>query len=71
MTEPAPSRLRTIFAALKPDVRDVVVFGGIGLAGYGAGLAYPPAGFIVAGAALFWLGIFGIKDEPAQPAEQR
>lgn len=39
------------------DLRDAFVFGGIGLVGYGAGLIYMPAGFIVVGSAIFWLGV--------------
>ena len=39
------------------DVRDVFVFGGIGLAGYGIWIVSPPAAFVVVGLAFFWLGI--------------
>jgi hypothetical protein len=40
-----------------PDLRDVLVFGGIGAVGYGAWLIYPPAGFITVGVLFFFLGI--------------
>lgn len=46
---------------LVPDLRDAIVFGGIALAGYGAWLIYPPAGFMVGGGALFWVGMFGVR----------
>ncbi len=39
------------------DLRDIFVFGGLGCIAYGAAQIYPPAGWIVAGAGLFWLGI--------------
>lgn len=47
--------------ALLPDLRDLVVFGGIALASYGAWLIFAPAGFIVGGAALFYVGMFGVR----------
>jgi hypothetical protein len=40
-----------------PDLRDLLVFGGIGCAAYGAAQIYPPAAWIIAGAAIFWLGV--------------
>lgn len=46
---------------LLPDLRDLVVFGGLALAGYGAWLVYAPAGFIVGGAGLFYVGLFGVR----------
>lgn len=51
-----------LFERIKPmlawlDIRDVLVFGGIGLTAYGLSLAYPPAGWVFAGLALAWLGI--------------
>lgn len=39
------------------DLRDVFVFGGIGLAGYGIWQIYAPAAPIVVGSVLFWMGI--------------
>lgn len=42
-----------------PDLADVFVFGGIALVGYGLYCIYPPAAWIVTGAALFWLGLRG------------
>lgn len=44
---------------LRPDIdlRDVLVFGGIGAAGYGISMIYPPAAWIFCGLALFWLGV--------------
>jgi hypothetical protein len=51
-----------LIAALKrlnPDVdlRDCLVFGGVASVAYGAGMIYPPATWIVAGVAAFWLGV--------------
>lgn len=53
---------KTIAVAIFPftifELRDVLVFGGIGLASYGAALIYRPAAFIGAGLALFIVGKF-------------
>lgn len=38
------------------EVRDVVTFGGLTMAGVGMHMVYPPAAYIVCGAALFWMG---------------
>lgn len=38
------------------DLRDAFVFSGLALVGYGLFSVYPPAAFIVVGAALFWMG---------------
>lgn len=37
-------------------LRDAFTFGGLALVGYGLHVIYPPAAFIVVGAALFWIG---------------
>lgn len=47
--------------SLLPDLRDIIVFGGLLLAGYGAWLMYPPAGYMLAGAGLFYIGMFGVR----------
>ena len=39
------------------DLRDRFVFSGIGLSAYGAWQIYPPAGWIVLGVSIFWLGV--------------
>jgi hypothetical protein len=39
------------------DSRDVMVFGGIALAGFGFGLIFPPIGLIFTGLMLTWLGL--------------
>lgn len=39
------------------DLRTIVTFGGLGMVGYGLSLIYPPAAYIVCGAALFWMGV--------------
>lgn len=49
------------WTAALPDLRDLIVFSGLGLAGYGAWLTYEPAGFIVAGVGLFYLGIWVLR----------
>lgn len=37
---------------MRQHIRDMVALGGVGLLGYGAWLAWQPAGFMVAGAIL-------------------
>jgi hypothetical protein len=49
-------RVRT-FIAKAIDMQDIFVFGGIGLVSYGLAQIYPPAAWVAAGAALFWLGV--------------
>jgi hypothetical protein len=39
------------------DLRDAFVFGGSAFVFHGLWQIYPPAAWIVAGAALFWLGV--------------
>lgn len=43
-----------------PDVRDVLVFGGLAVVGVGVWWIFPAAALIVIGAALFALGIRGV-----------
>jgi hypothetical protein len=43
--------------AAEVELRDVFVFGGLACGAIGAAQIYGPAGWIVVGAALFWLGI--------------
>jgi hypothetical protein len=43
--------------ALTPDIRDALVFGGIGMAAYGISLLSLPASLVFAGLMLFYLGI--------------
>lgn len=50
------ARLMRALAVLKPDLRDLFVFGGLGCVVAGVAQIYPPAAWIVGGAALFWLG---------------
>lgn len=40
-----------------PDLRDVFVFGGVGMVGYGISLVSPPAAWVVVGLSFFWLGV--------------
>lgn len=46
---------RTLGAML--DLRDVIVFSGLGSIFYGLWQIYPPIAWIVSGTALFWLGM--------------
>lgn len=49
-------------SSLKIDrqtIREIVGAGGAALAGYGAWLSYPPAGFMVAGGILVGLAVIG------------
>jgi hypothetical protein len=41
------------------DMDDLLYFGGLGLVSYGAWTIYDPAGFIVAGVGLLFLGTAG------------
>lgn len=41
-----------------PEVKDVFVFGGLGLAGVGIWQIYPPSALIVVGGIFFALGIY-------------
>lgn len=61
ITKGAKDDLLSIVRKLIPDVRDVLVFGGIAAAAYGIStlpwIAAGPAAWIFAGLALAWLGI--------------
>jgi len=48
------------------DARDIIVFGGLFLMGYGTWLVYQPAAFFLVGAGLWWLGVrqVGHTEEP-------
>ncbi|MGV1867213.1 MULTISPECIES: hypothetical protein [unclassified Rhizobium] len=57
-----PQTDRATDAGLKLDpqmIREIVGFAGAALAGYGAWLAYPPAGFMVGGGILVGLAVIG------------
>ena len=54
------SRVATLFRAI--DIRDILVFGGLGLLGYGLWLLRPWLGFAVAGAVLMGIGYL-MRDE--------
>lgn len=54
-------RFVTSLRSALPDLQDVFVLGGIGLASYGAWQVYPPAGFMTAGVALAALGLLGAR----------
>ena len=47
--------LRTLAAVV--DLRDMVVFSGLAFVFYGLVQVYPPAAWVVVGAALFLLGV--------------
>ncbi len=53
------ARLKSIAVWMRRevDLRDVFVFGGLLLASAGLWQMYPPLALVVAGAALFWLGV--------------
>ena len=46
---------------MKPGIRDVMFFIGLGLLGAGTGLVHLPTGLIVTGAIVTATAIFGIK----------
>jgi hypothetical protein len=41
--------------------REIALLLGLGLVGYGAGLIYVPAGFVLPGAVLLYVSIVGLK----------
>lgn len=41
--------------------REVLLFGGSVLLGYGAGMIYPPAMFVVPGVVLVGVAVFGVR----------
>lgn len=49
--------IKRMLPGLLPDMTDLLVFGGLGLACYGIAQIYAPAAWVTAGAVLFWLGI--------------
>lgn len=51
------ARCAKLLAQVDVDFRDAITFGGLALAGYGLHAVYPPAAWIICGAALFWLGV--------------
>lgn len=59
----AVPRWRSAFArlaALLPELRDVLVLVGLALLVTGAGMIYRPAAYLVAGAVLMAIGLFGV-----------
>lgn len=53
--------LRRAAAALADRERDLVLLAGLGLAGYGAAQIFLPAGFLLPGAVLVYVAIFGVR----------
>lgn len=50
--------LCTVFTLVtKIDLRDVFALGGLSMVGYGAHAIYAPAGWIVVGVVLCWIGM--------------
>jgi hypothetical protein len=41
--------------------RDLLLFGGVALVGYGASMVYPPAAYIVPGVVLTAVAVFGVR----------
>lgn len=54
-----PTKLEKIAEALPGIMRDLFALAGVGLIGYGAWLAWPPAGFMAAGGCLFLVSLVG------------
>jgi len=42
---------------MKPDIHDVLIVAGVGMAAVGLWMVYPPAMFIAVGVGLLWLGM--------------
>lgn len=60
----AISALRNILGRIRKvrsplSLRDVLVFGGLGFAAYGAGLVLPAYGFLFLGISLMAIGLWG------------
>lgn len=53
----AAARQRVLAVIGAFDLRDVHAYGGVLLVSYGLHQVHPPLSFIVAGLALFWLGV--------------
>ena len=51
--------LRAILAAFGP--REVSLIAGLGLVGYGAWCIYPPAAFVIPGAIIVAVAVFGLR----------
>ncbi|MGH6836815.1 MAG: hypothetical protein ACREC9_15035 [Methylocella sp.] len=43
------------------DARDLMLYAGLGLLGYGLYQIFPPAAFAIAGAILVYVAIFGVR----------
>jgi hypothetical protein len=58
-----PSKFDILLGALISafDQADLLMFAGLGLLGYGASLVYWPAGFLVPGAILVAVAVFGVR----------
>jgi hypothetical protein len=41
-----------------PDIKDVLLFGGLGMVGYGVWHIYPPSAMILVGGILFTIGVY-------------
>ncbi len=56
------SRLRSASSALFAafSLRDLTLYAGLGLAAYGFYQIFPPAAFIVPGAVLIYVAVFGV-----------
>jgi hypothetical protein len=53
-------RSTAVFIAGLVSARDLMLFSGLGLAAYGLSLVYVPAAFILPGAALAAVAVFGV-----------
>ncbi len=51
------SEIAAFCRACVPDLRDVLVFGGIGCASYGINMIEPAFAFIFAGITTMWIGL--------------
>lgn len=48
---------KRLIAALVDNVREIQTVIGVGLLAYGAHQVYPPAGYLIPGLVLVWLGL--------------
>jgi hypothetical protein len=56
-----PIRQLAAVIAQTLDPRDLALTAGLGLMGYGLNQIYPPAAFIVPGAVLTYIAVFGVR----------
>jgi hypothetical protein len=65
ITKGLGAELAGFIKALLPDMRDVLVFGGIACASYGIYMIQPEYAFIFGGVSVAWIGLRAGVNRPA------